>query len=366
MSEVSLNNTLGAAFLGTIATSCFYGITVVQTYIYYKRNGTDPAYLQALVFFLWVMDSLHLALVVHAVYFYAVTNFTNVIMLDIPIWSILILVTGVSDGAVRGVFCHRVWRLSNRNYVLVVAIIISSLIVFSGSIAFAVKGFSIPTFTALSEISDILYISLGSGVVADVLIAGSMCYLLAKRRTGFTRTDSIVRVLMMYSINTGALTSMAALLTLLCYASMPNNFIFIAFYFVLPKLFLNSLLATLNARQPLRESNSGGMVSFPLSATTNSRLSFSAGRPQFTQSLTSRDDQRNLQIQIQTTTDTKTDPDPHGVVDEACFLPSAILLGLAKPDMLFAGDEAMAGVCQTRDAHCVCCVAEERAWFGLQ
>ena len=152
------------------------------------------------------------------------------------------------------------------------------------------------------------------------------------------------------------------------YASMPDNFIFIAFYFVLPKrtsppafhaareahvrgvartVFLNSLLATLNARQPLRESNSaGGMVSFPLSATTNSRLSFSAGRPQFSQSLTSQDDQvsvrllvahgnegelltyfyslplrflqRNLQIQVQTTTDTKTDHDHHGVVDEVC------------------------------------------------
>ena len=88
-------------------------------------------------------------------------------------------------------------------------------------------------------------------------------------------------------------------------------------------------------------------MSFPLSATTNSRLSFSAGRPQFSQSLTSQDDQvsgrvlvahgnegdlltyfysfvaplpsqRNLQIQVQTTTDTKTDHDHHGVVDEVC------------------------------------------------
>ena len=35
-----------------------------------------------------VMDSLHLALVVHAVYFYAVTNFTNVFMLDVPTWCV--------------------------------------------------------------------------------------------------------------------------------------------------------------------------------------------------------------------------------------------------------------------------------------
>ncbi|KAI1798239.1 hypothetical protein LXA43DRAFT_1088364 [Ganoderma leucocontextum] len=318
MAGFMLDDTLGAVFLGTIATSCLYGITVVQTYIYYKRNASDPAYLQALVFLLWVLDSLHLALIVHAVYFYAVTNFSNILNLLVPTWSILsqIIVTGVSDLAVRGVFCHRVWKLSEQNFFLMVAIAISSLTVFSGSIAFAVKGFSIPSFTRLSEISDILYLSLGSGVVADVLIAGSMCVLLAKRRTGFSRTDSMVRVLMMYSINTGALTSLCALLTLLTYASMPDNFVFMAFYFVLPKLFLNSLLATLNARRPLRESNSGGdMVSIPLSNTTNSRLSFS-GHPQYSHSHAGHDDALNLRIQVRTTTDVKTDSDPEEIVEE--------------------------------------------------
>ncbi|KAI0764987.1 hypothetical protein C8Q74DRAFT_1370866 [Fomes fomentarius] len=314
MAHLSLDNTVGAAFLGVVATSCFYGITVVQTYIYFRRYyESDPKYLKSLVFLLWVLDSLHLALIIHAVYFYVVTNFTNVLGLMIINWSILaqIVVTGVSDLIVRGVFCHRVWRLSNMNWLLVVAIVISSLVVFSGSIAFAVKGFSLPSFTALSEISDILYVSLGSGVVADIFIAASLCFLLAKRRTGFQRTDSTVRVLMLYSINTGALTSLCALLCLLTYANMPDNFIFIAFYFVLPKLFLNSLLATLNARRALRETNSTALVSIPLSTTQNSHMSFT-GRPQFTRSSSVRDDQpRSLAIQVRTETDTKTDVDPH-------------------------------------------------------
>ncbi|RPD65458.1 hypothetical protein L226DRAFT_530957 [Lentinus tigrinus ALCF2SS1-7] len=317
MTGLALDDTLGAAFLGTIATSCLYGITIVQTYIYYKRNESDPAYLKLLVFFLWVLDSLHLALITHSVYFYAVTNFSNLLELTIPTWSILsqIVVTGVSDGTVRGIFCQRVWKLSNRNWMLCLAIAVSSLVVFSGSIAFAVKGFSIASFANLSEISDILYVSLGSGVVADVLIAVSMCVLLAKRRTGFSRTDSMVRVLIMYSINTGALTSICAMLCLLTYANMPNNFVFIAFYFVLPKLFLNSLLATLNARRPLRETNSGAMVSIPLSTTSNSRMSFSSRSP-YSHSRGGHEDQLNLEVQVQTITDTKTDPDPHGEVKE--------------------------------------------------
>ncbi|KAI0717411.1 hypothetical protein C8T65DRAFT_737992 [Cerioporus squamosus] len=337
MTGLALDDTLGAAFLGTVATSCLYGITLVQTYIYYKRNSSDPTYLKLLVFFLWVLDSLHLALITHSLYFYAVTNFSNLLELMIPTWSILsqIVVTGVSDGTVRGIFCQRVWKLSNKNWLLCLAIVVSSLVVFSGSIAFAVKGyvgslqsifrdpwsdmnstrFSIASFADLSQISDILYVSLGAGVVADVLIAASMCVLLAKRRTGFARTDSMVRVLMMYSINTGALTSLCAMLCLVTYANMPNDFVFIAFYFVLPKLFLNSLLATLNARRPLRESNSAAMVPIPLSTTSNSRMSFSS-RPQYSHSRGGHSDQRNLEIQVQTVTDSKTDPDPHGEVKE--------------------------------------------------
>ena len=40
-----------------------------------------------------VLDSLQLALVVHAVYYYAVLNFFNPIALLAPVWSILVCYT---------------------------------------------------------------------------------------------------------------------------------------------------------------------------------------------------------------------------------------------------------------------------------
>ncbi|KAI8970569.1 hypothetical protein BD414DRAFT_540849 [Trametes punicea] len=311
MASITLNDTLGAAFLGNIAAACFYGVTVLQTYIYYERNCSDRLHLKFFVLLLWsALDTLHLAFVTHSVYTYAVVDFTNFLALEIPVWSILaqVLVTGVSDLIVRGIFCQRVWKLSNKNWPLLITIVLSSLVVFGGSIAFAVKGFSLPSFFDLSEISDILYVSLGTGVVADILIAGSMCVFLSRRRTGFTRTDSMVRVLILYSINTGALTSLCALLCLITYATMPDNFIFIGIYFVLPKLFLNSLLATLNARRPLREAVSGPMLSIPLTTTANSRGS----PPGMTQhSRSAYGEQSGLQIQVHTSTELKTDPSPH-------------------------------------------------------
>ncbi|EIW55740.1 uncharacterized protein TRAVEDRAFT_73541 [Trametes versicolor FP-101664 SS1] len=325
MAQLSLDDTLGAAFLGNIAAACLYGGTVVQTYIYYGRNGGDRLYLKLLVFFLWLVPlSRPCRPSAEFIYYYAVKDFSNPLALEIPIWSIMaqVVVTGVSDLIVRSIFCDRVWKCTPISFglfagmrnpwesictVLIAAKFEDDDIPHWGSLAFAIKGLSLASFADLFEVSTILYISLGSGVLADVLIAASMCVLLAQRRTGFSRTDSIVRVLTMYSINTGALTSLCALLCLVSYATMPTNFVFIAFYFVLPKLFLNSLLATLNARRPLREADPS-MVSIPL-ATTSTSPYLPPIRPA-RHSLRPRNasDQSGLQIQVHTATELKTDP----------------------------------------------------------
>ncbi|EMD36464.1 hypothetical protein CERSUDRAFT_84626 [Gelatoporia subvermispora B] len=320
--QLDLDGTLGAAFLGNLAAAIFYGITNVQTYLYYKRNVADSTVLKSIVFFLWVLDSLHLALISHALYTYAVTNFANPLAIMVPTWSIMahVAVTGVSDVFVRSLFCQRVWKLSGRNWVLTIAIIISSLVTFAGSVAFSIRGLQIDNFFAFSEISWILYTSFGLGVAADLLIAVSLVTFLQRRRTGFSRTDSVVRVLMLYSINTGALTTLCAFLCLVMYATMPDNFIFIAFYFVLPKLFLNSLLATLNARRSLRLASMSGLVSIPLSKPTASRSTASV-RPEFTSQ--ERDDQF-VEIQVHTATEIKSDSTPDEYL--VSFLSMRVLL----------------------------------------
>ncbi|KAI0325122.1 hypothetical protein GY45DRAFT_284944 [Cubamyces sp. BRFM 1775] len=94
-----------------------------------------------------------------------------------------------------------------------------------------------------------------------------MCALLAKSRRGvFDKTDQTIRTLVLYSINTGALTTPAS-----------HTFIYAAIYFLLPKLYLNSALAHLNARKTLREQLSGGVVTIPLPNTSGSTDTY-AGR----------------------------------------------------------------------------------------
>ncbi|KAI0916252.1 hypothetical protein AcV5_003245 [Taiwanofungus camphoratus] len=184
------------------------------------------------------------------------------------VWSVMahVVVSGVSDILVRGFFCLRVWKLSGKNWVLAGLIVSTSLVAFAGNLAFTIRGLMIGNFLKFTEISWIVYMNLACCISADMLIAISLCTSLMRRRTGFTKTDSLLRTLMVYTINTGALTGICTILCLIFYATMPpNNFTYVAFYFVLPPLLVNAFLATLNARQALRENTMGGVISIQAS-----------------------------------------------------------------------------------------------------
>lgn len=304
-----LDSTLGAAYIGNIVAAILFGVTNLQTYIYFERNQ-DALLLRFLIFLLWVLDGLHLALISHTMYFYTVTNFNNPLQMAHVTWSIMahIAVTGVSDVIVRSIFAYRVWRVSQEKWWLVVAIQVPSLVTFAGSIIFPSKALKIGTYAGFEEISWDLYMSFGAGVMADLVIAISLCTILFRRRTGIRRTDSMVRAVMVYTINTGALTSLCAIIVLVTYATMPGNFVFICFYFLLPKLFLNSLLATLNAREKLRRggTNSNGLVSIPLTSVVSSShtTSKSTGTPAQSRGDESKALQKRMvEVQIHTVTD---------------------------------------------------------------
>ncbi|OCH89216.1 hypothetical protein OBBRIDRAFT_34286 [Obba rivulosa] len=262
-----LNSTLGAGFIGVVVSAVLYGITNVQTYLYYNRVHNNLTWYRWTIFLLWIMDTLHQVLITHAIYVYAVTDFGDPQALGIPTWSILahIFVTGTSDMVVRSLFCLRLWKFSGKNRIVTYPIMVLAVVSWAGSIIFPIRGFIIDNFSAFSWLSWDLFMSMSANIAADILLASSLVILLWKRRTGIPRTDSIVRVLMLYSINTGALTSVCELLCLVMFAIMPANFIYFAILFVLPKLFLNAFLATLNARQDLQHSDVHDHISLPVS-----------------------------------------------------------------------------------------------------
>ncbi|KAF8327472.1 uncharacterized protein EI90DRAFT_3127156 [Cantharellus anzutake] len=94
---------------------------------------------------------------------------------------------------------------------------------------------------------------------ADLIIAVSMSYYLQRCRTGFRQTDTVLRKLTLYAINTGLVTSVLALAVMFAFAFY--GFHFIAMILILPLggVYNASFLANLHSRSRLRkELYSGG------------------------------------------------------------------------------------------------------------
>ncbi|KAG1723226.1 hypothetical protein EDB19DRAFT_2043850 [Suillus lakei] len=255
--QLQLANTFGALFIGVILAAVLFGVTNVQAFIYFRtHSGAGITFYKLTVIWLWILDALHLVLIVHCIYFYLVINFANIGALTEIVWSskLQTVVSVFSIFVEHLLYVHRIWIVSKgRSKALLIivgiAVILNSGIAIVG-IWYVYQG--VHTAADVIKIEWAVFMYLGTVAFIDILIASSLCYLLATSRTGFSRTDLFVTKLVSYIINTGCLTSICSMTAIITCAVMPKNYIFQAVEFLLLKLYVVSYIALLNARYYLQ------------------------------------------------------------------------------------------------------------------
>lgn len=259
MTTLNFDLTLGPFFWGTVIVFMLYGVTTAQTAFFFRSKLGDKGTFKALILFLWTIDTFHFIAVTIVVYHYLVGEAKNVLGLLSIYWGLVasIVATVTSDLIVRSIYAQRIWLLSGRSWPLLAAVVAVSLLADATGIAYGVELAKLKLFESLPSLSWLMYTSLGAAVMADTAIAGSLCVLLWKRRTSFSRTNSLVSSLMVYSIQTGLFTCICSIACIMTYALLPSTLIFMGIYSWLSKLYVNALLAYLNARMRLRNDRCG-------------------------------------------------------------------------------------------------------------
>lgn len=250
--QVDLGDTFGALYIGVALSAVLFGLTNVQIFIYFQTHrDTKMSLFKLIVIWLWILDGLHLALVIHCIYYYLVTNYANFNALTEIVWSLklqivfdfLIVLT------VHFSYVHRIWIVSRGRSRVLPAVIICIVVVllFGVSIPVMWAEYQSHVFQDMVAIEWTAYLTLSCTAFADILIASSLCYLLATSRTGYSSTGSFITKLMGYIISTGILTSACSMIVVITCAAMPNNFIFFSIEFIVTKLYVNSFMALMNA-----------------------------------------------------------------------------------------------------------------------
>ncbi|KAH8984343.1 hypothetical protein EDB92DRAFT_1493914 [Lactarius akahatsu] len=107
-----IRSTYGCTFIGLIISVMLFGITALQTWIYYWQYGKrDQKALKLFIAVIFLLDALHTILCIYSVYWYLVLNFGNVEILDTSVWSmgIQVDVNTLIDYMVQLFYARRVY-----------------------------------------------------------------------------------------------------------------------------------------------------------------------------------------------------------------------------------------------------------------
>ncbi|KAK0447014.1 uncharacterized protein EV420DRAFT_1647911 [Desarmillaria tabescens] len=107
----SLGKSFGAAYIGATVAAILFGITNLQAARYYRKYPNDWLLYRYSVAALWILDTIHVALTTHAVYFYLVDSFGNFPALTEIVWSLKYLIHILIVVGVQAIYAIRIWKL---------------------------------------------------------------------------------------------------------------------------------------------------------------------------------------------------------------------------------------------------------------
>jgi len=147
---------------------------------------------------------------------------------------------------------NRAPAVSEKNHPIAILLLTLSLASLASLLVFAVKVAQSPTFGRVAELQSVANTFGGLAAACDLSIACILIHYLRRCRTGFSRSETIIKKLVTFTLTTGLLTSLCAICALIALARAPTKLVYILFFVNISTLYTNSLLATMNARQTIK------------------------------------------------------------------------------------------------------------------
>ncbi|KAJ7148006.1 hypothetical protein C8R46DRAFT_1128869 [Mycena filopes] len=274
----SLDSTYGVAFVTLFLSTALYGMGILQAFLYFHWYPKDRWTLKAVSAFFF--DGLYLSLI---------TNFGNGPALDILFWYAQLLCGVNSTISVASsltlspqYFGHCLHLLNPRQIIVPALVVILGLVSLATAIgkplpgprSLAYQTTQLGHFSRLDVTKPVMTTQSASILACDVVITTALVYTMRGKKGDIKSTNSMLTTLMVNAVSRGFLTALCALLNLILFLVKPNTFYFFIGLIMSGKLYMNSLLATLNQRDHVRnkgrEVSAQGWNSIPLAAVSGS------------------------------------------------------------------------------------------------
>ncbi|PIL32297.1 hypothetical protein GSI_05542 [Ganoderma sinense ZZ0214-1] len=211
------------------------------------------------------------------IYFYLVTNYFKPQALQSGVWSVQLLapLTGLTVLVAQSFYARRVYLLGSGYVFVVIPVALFMLGTLGFTAASSLEIYVQKTFADFVHFTWLMSAAFGCSLATDIVLAAALIVFLSRSRTAFKGTNSALSILIVYTVNTGLITSALSLVSLTFGVAQPGNMIYIASNMLATKSYINAVLAVVNSRRSITESarETGGFGTFGLTSQKQQQLS---------------------------------------------------------------------------------------------
>jgi len=254
---VDILDSYGALIIGNFFACVLWGIACMQIFLYFFHYPKDHWGTKALVLVVMAADTANQILMLKSVFPVLISQYGRIEGL-FEVQNELLHHSWVAGIVAVGVQLFFLTRIYKFNHSWIFPVIMLPVIAYQiiGTIPYnvlALQSKSLATITLPRQVA--ISTSLRASMAAvDVFIAIAMAYELSKHRNStFESSQNLVYRLIFMTINTGMWTAVFALAVLSTQLLLAKTLIFCVFEFPLSSLYVNTLMANLNARRYVRE-----------------------------------------------------------------------------------------------------------------
>ncbi|KAF8553137.1 hypothetical protein OG21DRAFT_1485659 [Imleria badia] len=252
------DTTIGTLLVGIFFNTFLYGLVTYQFALYYQTKFNDRPALKYTVLFLFILDTFHSGAVIYMAWDYTVTNFGNPAALTVAMWPITF--TPVSF-ALAALVTHiylaiRIWRLTSSKFLYGVVILLAIISFILGTVC-SIESWIIKVISELPRITPLVIAWLSVQVIVDIFITITLVIVFSRSRTGFRKTDTILNRFIRGAIQTGLFASIFSLGDLITFTVVPDMNLYVMFAIPIGRIYTNTLLDTLLAREMLKAETDG-------------------------------------------------------------------------------------------------------------
>ncbi|KZT59230.1 hypothetical protein CALCODRAFT_431229 [Calocera cornea HHB12733] len=254
----ALDDSWGAVLIGVFLAIFLYGLLTLQVYVYHEMFPRDVWWLKLVVLSVWILDTLHTIFISHMIYTNLITNFGDYSAIMHNTWSfnVNVLITTIVAAISQVFFIHRCWRCECSLLCALRCVWEGADAVLGGvvdkSVLNTVLSGIILLFAAFLDYKWAVDTWLGSAAVTDILVSCALVRSLLMKRNEVQRTRNLIERLIRWTVTTGLITSVWALLDLAVFTASETTLVHLFFNIMLAKMYANTLLAALNHRSPNR------------------------------------------------------------------------------------------------------------------